>query len=177
MIDLGTVLLAFMRVVRQFSIAFCILAAGFCRAADVPVRPLNIAAVQKNQFAYYWKARTVAQTAQLLTLFCRDCGPVSISGASDAASDVPLVAILRDTLGDNDTENDRVTDVWLLDYANPGVGKKLLSAIPFFYWHPGGGSKSASNENPKPLFDLTAPQHPVLSEIERDLVQWTALTR
>jgi len=164
-----------MRVGPQFIVVLGIITAGLCRAADVPARSTTIAVAESNQFAYYWKAEPVAHTAQLLTLFCRGCGSVSAPDApTGSAADVPLVAVLRDTLGDSDAENDRVTDVWLLGYANPGIGKKLLSAVPFFYWHPGGGSKSGSKDNPKPLFDLTAPQHSVLSEVGRDLVQWTA---
>lgn len=140
------------------------------------VRLESSAAVQNSQPVFYWKVEPVAETAELLTLFCRDCGPVSPSAtAENSLGGIPLIAVLRDTLGDYQSDNDRVTDIWLLDYANPGLGKKLLSAVPFFYWHPGDGSKSAEEENPKPLLDLTAPQHPVLSEFSRNLIQWTTL--
>ncbi len=167
-----------MRFIRKLFSIFCILSAcilttAFCRAEDGPMRPQAMMVAQNSQIAYYWKTQPAARTAQLLTLFCRACGPGSPAGAG--VQETPLVAVLRDTLGDYESGNDRLMDVWLLDYANPGVVKKLLSAVPFFYWRPGDGSKSASAGNPKPLFDLTAPQHPVLAELSRDLVQWTAL--
>ncbi len=164
-----------MRVIFRLLLIFGIIACGFSQAADGTVQPLSQVAVQKNQFMYYWKADPVGQTAQMVTLFCRNCGAATDTNAGSAApGDIPLIAVLRDTLGDEDPENDRVLDVWLLNYANPGIGKKLLSAVPFFYWHPGSGSKSAAADYPKPLFDLTAPQHPVLTEAGRTLVQWTA---
>jgi hypothetical protein len=129
--------------------------------------------VENNQGRYYWKVEPVdAGSAQLLTLICRECAR---GQTGDGASDVPLIAVLRDTLGEDDPGEARLTDIWLLDYANPGIGKKLLSAVPFFYWRPGDGAKSRVEDNPKPLFDLTAPQHAVLVDAGRDLLQWTAL--
>jgi len=51
---------------------------------------------------YYWKASPASDSAQLLTLFCRACEDATGSGR-----DIPLVAVLRDTLGDSDSVNDR----------------------------------------------------------------------
>jgi hypothetical protein len=89
--------------------------------------------------------------------------------------DVPLVSLLRDTLGDTDTENDRVTYIWLLTYAHPRLAQRILSAIPFFYRHVGGGARSDKAPDRAPLMDLSAPQHPMMVQVERDMVQWTAL--
>ena len=55
------------------------------------------ASAQRNNgqsASYYWKSETVAGTAQLLTLFCRSCDP-----SQDGGRDVPLISVLRDTLG------------------------------------------------------------------------------
>ncbi len=164
-----------MRLSDSIFVIFGIVGAAFCKAENTPARPEFVAVVQSGQ-AYYWKVEPVAGTAQLLTLFCHGCGPSSATVSEFPANyDVPLVAVLRDTLGDYEVGRDRLTDVWLLEYANPGIGKKLLSAVPFFYWHPGDGAKSASADSPKPLLDLTAPQHPVWSAVGGDLLQWTAL--
>lgn len=142
--------------------------AGACLAADVPEqRPQTAMVRENNRSTYHWQAKSIEGTAQLLTLFCHSC---RIGKASD---DVPLVAVLRDTLGDNNPENDRVTYVWLLTYARLNAGQRMLSAVPFFYWRVGAGSESGKDT--APLMDLTAPQHPVLSEISRDLLQWTTL--
>ncbi|HEX4750409.1 MAG TPA: hypothetical protein VH302_12770 [Bryobacteraceae bacterium] len=150
-----------------------IFATSLWAAEDPPAGSEMTATVGNNHPGYYWKVEPAAETSQLLTLFCGGCGS-RITENSNGAN-IPLLAILRDTLGEYRADQDRLLDVWLLDYANPGLGKKILSAVPFFYWHPGSGSRSAANQYPKPLFDLTTPQHPVLSDMGRDLLQWTAL--
>jgi hypothetical protein len=126
--------------------------------------------VRQNSQSYYWKATPVGDTAQLLTLFCRSC-----ETSLGITQDVPLVAVMRDTLGDTSATNDRVTCVWLLSYARPNWHQRLLSAIPFFYWRVGSGSVFSEHSKVAPLMDLTAPQHRVLSTVGRDLLQWTAL--
>jgi hypothetical protein len=109
-------------------------------------------------------------SAQLLTLFCGSCG-----AASEAQRELPLLAVLRDTLGDENDGNDRVTHVWLLSYSRPTIGRRLLSAIPFFYWHVGQGSSHVGNRDIKPFFNLSAPRHPVLTQVGRDILQYTIL--
>lgn len=151
---------------RLISLWMCGAVVGF--AADVPSeRPQTATVRENNHSTYYWQGTSVNGTAQLLTLFCQSCR----AGKTD--QDVPLVAVLRDTLGDSNPENDRVTYVWLLSYARLNVGQRLLSAVPFFYWRVGDGSRSGRDT--APLMDLTTPQHPVLSEMSRDVFQWTIL--
>lgn len=156
------------RLLVRSVIAILVCGLAVCLGADVPSQRLQTATLRENSRSiYYWQVTPVQGTAQLLTLFCRACG----LGNTD--QDLPLVAVLRDTLADSDPENDRVTYVWLLSYARLSIGQRALSAIPFFYWRVGDGSRSAHDT--APLLDLTAPQHPVLSEFSRDLLQWTAL--
>jgi hypothetical protein len=120
-----------------------------------------------RQTVYYWKSVPVDGSAELLTLFCRSC--VNVSDITD----LPLVSVLRDTLTDQDRKTDRLTSVWLLTYTRPGLGQRVLSAVPFFYWRVGDGNGAIGN--PKPLMDLTSPQHPVESGIGRALLQYTLL--
>lgn len=47
--------------------------------------------------------------------------------------EVPLISILRDTLGDEIIENDRLRHVWMLNYTKPSFMQKLTAAIPFLY--------------------------------------------
>ena len=82
--------------------------------------------------------------------------------------------VLRDTLGDQSNENDRVTYIWLLTYAHPRLEQRLLSAVPFFYWRIGRGSGPVSAHDTKPLMELTAPERPMMAQIGRDLVQRAA---
>ena len=71
----------------------------------------------------------------------------------DEQADVPLVALLRDTLGDDEPENDRLRYVWDLSYAHPAWRQRIASSIPFFYFHLGGQTRPCRDSLP-PLLDL-----------------------
>src|SRR6185503_19749754 len=58
----------------------------------------------------------VAGGAELITIFGRLDGMANQAGAGP---DVPLVSIVRDTLGDANPENDRLRYVWMLTYTSP----------------------------------------------------------
>src|SRR5947199_4434609 len=107
---------------------------------------------ERGQSAYYWNAIPVGKTAQLLTLFCRGC-----SGRPDTPEDLPVVSLLRDTLGDNSPENDRITYVWLLAATPRSWEQRLLSGIPFFYWRVSDGSTKVKSGDLSPLMDLNTP--------------------
>ena len=89
--------------------------------------------------------------AELLTIFGRLDG-MRTNGLP--APEVPLVSVVRDTLSDNDPENDRLRYVWMLTYTQPTMLKRIASAIPFFYQHV-GSKRQASSGPPAPLLDLS----------------------
>jgi hypothetical protein len=96
----------------------------------------------------------VGRDAQLLTVFGR------LDGMRDAASqpeEVPLVSILRDTLGDADPENDRLRYVWMLTYTRPTALQRVASAVPFLYGRV-GDKKVAGKGLPPPVLDLADPK-------------------
>src|SRR5690242_2991810 len=83
---------------------------------------------------------------------------------SDLESDknekwVPLVSILRDNLGDQNSENDRLRYVWPLTYTRPTTKQRLAAAIPFFYTRV--GNKDGASKTPPPALDLAAPESDV----------------
>ena len=88
--------------------------------------------------------------AELLTIFGRLDG---MRPHGLPAPEVPLVSVVRDTLSDDDPENDRLRYVWMLTYTQPTLMKRIASAIPFFYQHI-GNKKQASKGPPMPLVDL-----------------------
>lgn len=88
--------------------------------------------------------------AELLTIFGRLDG-MRIKGKP--APEIPLLSVVRDTLSDNDPENDRLRYVWMLTYAQPTTMKRIASAIPFLYQHL-GNKKHASKNPPAPILDL-----------------------
>jgi hypothetical protein len=92
----------------------------------------------------------VAGGAELLTIFGRLDG---MRTGSQPAPEVPLVSVLRDTLSDNDPENDRLRYVWMLTYTEPTLLKRIASAVPFLYQRV-GNRKQASPGPPKPILDL-----------------------
>ncbi|MDQ2841564.1 MAG: hypothetical protein M3Y72_11110 [Acidobacteriota bacterium] len=83
--------------------------------------------------------------------------------------------MLRDTLGDDAPENDRLTSVWLLSFERPTLAKRALSAIPFFYWRAGRHGSGVPSHSTAPLLDLTSLQHPMVNALAHDIVQWTML--
>jgi hypothetical protein len=82
---------------------------------------------------------------------------------------VPLVSVLRDTLGDLSPENDRLRYVWPLTYTRPTMRQRLSGAIPFLYSRV-GNKKAVSDKAPPPVLDLADTDRDVWSSIF-----WTAL--
>ena len=107
----------------------------------------------------------VAGGSELLTVSAKLVG---VKSDSDDQW-VPLVSILRDTLGDSNRENDRLRYVWPLTYTSPTLKQRLAAAIPFFYTRI--GSKQNFSEKPPPAaMDLAAPESDVW-----DKLFWVAL--
>jgi len=93
-----------------------------------------------------------------------------LSGLAPDKNDrwIPLVSILRDNLGDDIAENDRLRYVWPLTYTRPTTKQRLAAAIPFFYTRV--GNKETSSKTPPPAVDLAAPESDVWNK-----VLWAAL--
>ena len=88
--------------------------------------------------------------AELLTIFGRLDG---LRDETTKSPEVPLVSVVRDTLSDNNPENDRLRYVWMLTYTRPNLMKRIASGIPFFYQHVSNQTRVGSSP-PKPLIDL-----------------------
>ncbi len=101
----------------------------------------------------------VGRDAELLTIFGSLDGLAS--AASDKDRDVPLVSILRDTLGDSDPENDRLRYVWMLTYTRPTALQRFASAVPFFYSRITSKKKASKDDPPPAVVDLSATSHEV----------------
>lgn len=102
--------------------------------------------------------------AELITVHAK------LSGLESTENDkwIPLVSILRDTLGDNTAENNRLRYVWPLTYTRPTFKQRLAAAIPFFYARV--GNKEKLTKTPPPALDLASPESEVW-----DKIFWTAL--
>jgi len=106
--------------------------------------------------------------AELITVKAKLAGLDSTADSTENDNWVPLVAILRDTLGDNIPENNRLRYVWPLTYTRPTTRQRLAAAIPFFYTRV--GNKEKLTKTPPPALDLAAPASEVW-----DKIFWTAL--
>src|SRR5688572_17083609 len=97
--------------------------------------------------------------AELITVHAK------LSGLESDKNDkwIPLVSILRDTLGDNIHENNRLRYVWPLTYTRPTFKQRLAAAIPFFYARV--GNKQKTSKTPPPALDLAAPEGDVWNKI------------
>ena len=100
--------------------------------------------------------------AELLTVF----GPLA---TSEAAIDVPLVSVLRDTLGDDNTENNRLRYVWVLTSRRPGLLSRSVAALPFFYRRSSIGKPE--DGRPSPVLDLSRTSRDVWAAIAGSLAQ------
>lgn len=93
----------------------------------------------------------MAGGAELLTIFGRLDG---LPREKQAADEVPLVSVLRDTLGDTDPENDRLRYVWMLTYTRPTFLQRLASGVPFLYGRTGNRRSAPGKGVPPPIIDL-----------------------
>ena len=91
--------------------------------------------------------------AELLTIFGRLDG-LRVGGTR--GPEVPLISVVRDSLGDDNAENDRLRYVWMLTDTRPTLGKRIASAIPFFYKPI--GKKTNITAPPSALIDLANPR-------------------
>lgn len=89
--------------------------------------------------------------AEIITIFA------NLKGLRDSpdetAKEVPLISILRDTLGDKTSENDRLRYVWMLTYTKPSLLQRISAAIPFLYARTTNKGK-ARKGMPPPVIDL-----------------------
>jgi hypothetical protein len=107
----------------------------------------------------------VGRDAELLTVFGSLKG-LKDEGDADKTrppsdNEVPLVSVLRDTLGDDNPENDRLRYVWMLTYTRPSALQRFASAVPFLYGRVGDKKTATVRGMPPPVIDLAAPERDV----------------
>lgn len=89
--------------------------------------------------------------AEIITIFANLKGMRNSPG--EKAEEIPLVSVLRDTLGDQKIENDRLRYVWMLTYTNPSMMQKAAAGVPFLYSRT-TNKKEAGNGLPPSIVDL-----------------------
>jgi hypothetical protein len=117
---------------------------------------------------FHVERQPVANGAELLTVF--SSLPDSDLGA---AGEIPLVSVLRDTLGDNDPNNDRLRYIWVLTSARPTVLQHAAAFVPFFYWRPDLGKNM--DRKPAAILDLGDTSKVVWNALAQSIVQAAAI--
>jgi hypothetical protein len=130
------------------------------QVSEEDLKATSAANALPSVFTNSWLEREpVAGGAELITLFGRLQDPAS--GAE--RPDVPLLSVLRDTLGDSDAASDRLRYVWILTSTRPTPLQRLASILSFFRFRAGG--KQHANQIPSPVIDLAAPGKQVWSNM------------
>jgi hypothetical protein len=114
---------------------------------------------------YRLEHQAVADGAELITVFGRLYDPAS--GSQDL--DVPLLTVLRDSLGDSDPEDDRLRSVWILTSTQPTPWQRAASALSFGFFR--AGSRRHAKRVPSPALDLASPSRSVYSNLFSDGLQ------
>ena len=106
----------------------------------------------------------VAHGAELLTVF---------SPLPENRGEIPLVSILRDTLGDDNPDNDRLRYIWVLTSARPTLLQHAAAFIPFFYWRPDLGKNV--DRKPAAVLDMGNTSKVVWNSLAQAAVQAAAI--
>ena len=114
---------------------------------------------------FHVESREISGGSQLLTVFGHMPGR--------SIEDIPLVSVLRDTLGDSNSENARLRYVWILSSASPTLLQRAASALPFYYWRADAGKNS--DRRPVAVLDLSRPSSSVWTSIAGSITQVAAL--
>jgi hypothetical protein len=145
-------------------------------AADLPPSPYTSTVALRHDTTTEFRVEkhTVPGGAELLTVFGQipEAGPSKSSNPESVFGDVPLLSVLRDTLGDNDPGNDRLRYVWVLTASRPTLLQRMAAATPFYYWRAGIGKHSEAV--PSPVLDLSAARKPVWSAMAGTAAQLLA---
>src|ERR1700676_3886747 len=92
----------------------------------------------------------VASGGELVILFEKLHADRQTAGETE----IPLLAVFRDTMGDADSANDRLRQVWVFTYAAPSPAQRIAAGVPFFY-HRSGLDSGSSTRPPRPVLDMT----------------------
>jgi hypothetical protein len=134
---------------RWWVLTFLVFGPLFARAAEPGLR---------------LERQPVAGGAELLTVF---------GSFPESKEEIPLVSVLRDTLGDRDPENDRLRYVWILTSARPTLLQHAAAFIPFFYFRPDLGKNA--DRKPASVLDMADTRRAVWSTLAGSIAQVAAL--
>jgi len=109
----------------------------------------------------------IANGGELLTIWAR---PVDQSTTAALQTEIqneqiPLLTVLRDTLGDARRENDVFRQLWVHTYARPRLLQKAAALVPFLY----------NGQRAEPQVRLTSPPPAIIDLSDTDSSMWRCL--
>ncbi|HEU4389985.1 MAG TPA: hypothetical protein VFV34_19445 [Blastocatellia bacterium] len=134
-----------------FAIGILILAElrGVCQTVEPKAVTL---AAPPSRANFRLERLPIANGAELLTIFGT---PPGDSETGEAAKELPLISLFRDTLGDGNKENDRLRYLWVFSYTRPSLFQTATASVPFLYGRT--GNKKNATGVPSPIIDLSSP--------------------
>jgi hypothetical protein len=114
---------------------------------------------------FHVERESVANGAELVTVF----GRLHDAASTSQGLDVPMLTVLRDSLGDDDPATDRLRYVWILTSARPTPWQRAASALSFVYFR--AGSPRRADRVPAPVLDLASPAKSVWSNVASNSLQ------
>jgi hypothetical protein len=121
--------------------------------------------VAQQARAYRIQQVPVRGGAELVTVYGH--APTSEPGAQRL--EIPLVSVLRDTVGSSDPDSARLRYVWILTSTRPTLVQRTASALSFVWFRTGG--KQHANQVPSPVLDLASPAKSVWSHLAGNSLQ------
>ncbi len=118
------------------------------------------------------RSRSTSETRVTETRLVLECGAELITlfaHSPEYPAPVPILSVLRDTLGDADRENDLLRYVWIYTYAPPTLLQRLAAAIPFLYHQV--ATRRQADAPPPIAVDLADPKRSVWGKTSRLIVQ------
>jgi hypothetical protein len=104
----------------------------------------------------------VAGGAEIVTVFSKQS---HYDGAMQGpVAEIPLVSVLRDTLGDSIVENDRLRYVWMHTYTNASLMQKISAFVPFLYTRT-TNKGNVGTEAPPPVIDVQVSDKAVWNKV------------
>lgn len=124
-----------LRILTVFAVSYTIFLSTLPSAAQQPLSqepvPVNSNIDLEENSGFRVEKVKVAGGSELITILAKRRymdGPMQ-----GPVADIPLVSVLRDTLGDDIPENDRLRYVWMLTYTRATFTQKLSAVVPFLY--------------------------------------------
>jgi len=148
------------RCILSSVISLSILLSGFSAAAQES-SPQNRTDSDATASKFRIERLSIGNGAELFTVFGK-LDP--LADEQKVGPEVPLISVLRDTLGDLEPENDRLRYVWTFAYARPTLIQRAAAMIPFYY-NRAGNRKRAARNVPAPIADLANPDKVVWQKI------------